>query len=231
MWFVRRTRRLDGQWPRDVVQATCVTWMRDCCGCSSCAQKAWFKFELGLQSSTRQTREQRWSICETNDLAFERNTPSTADGLELMDGGHSPHDCRDSKRLPCTNLEREEYERSGWFRICVGMVIVILMLLSGEPFENPIGLMTEVGRRRRTIMLRNYVQWKMSSSIMRRCPDPDSLWNLIKYDAELWAETDFGQTDFGHPYFPTLANPILTNSNWPFVANFSVFVLTDFGQL
>ena len=39
-----------------------VTWMRDCCGCSSCAQKAWFKFEPGLESSTRQTWEQRWSI-------------------------------------------------------------------------------------------------------------------------------------------------------------------------
>ena len=66
------------------------------------------------------------------------------------------------------------------------MVIVILMVLSGRPFANPIGRMTEVGRRRPTRMLRNYVQWKMSSSIMRRCPDPDSAWNLIACDAELW---------------------------------------------
>ena len=35
-------------------------------------------------------------------------------------------------------------------------------------------------------MLRNYVQWKMSSSIMRRCPDPDSAWNLVANDAEMW---------------------------------------------
>ena len=35
-------------------------------------------------------------------------------------------------------------------------------------------------------MLRHYVQWKMSSSIMRRYPDPDSAWNLLAYDAELW---------------------------------------------
>ena len=43
------------------------------------------------------------------------------------------------------------------------MVIVILMVLSGGPFANPIDQMTEVGRRRPTIMLRNYVQWKMGS--------------------------------------------------------------------
>ena len=28
---------------------------------------------------------------------------------------------------------------------------------------------------------------KMSSSIMRRCPDPDSAWNLIAIDVELRA--------------------------------------------
>ena len=47
---------------------------------------------------------------EANDLAFERNTPST-DGLELMDGGGDSHlGCRSSKR-PRTNLEREEHVR------------------------------------------------------------------------------------------------------------------------
>ena len=76
-------------------------------------------------------------------------------------------------------------ETNGWFWICVGMVIVILMVLSGRPFANPIGQMTEVGRRRPTKMLRNYVQWKMSSSIMRRCPDPDYAWNLIANEVEL----------------------------------------------
>ena len=49
---------------------------------------------------------------EANDLAFERNTLSTANGLELMDGGgDSPYGCRGSKILPCTDLEREEHVR------------------------------------------------------------------------------------------------------------------------
>ena len=81
-------------------------------------------------------------------------------------------------------------ETSDWFWICVGMVIVILMVLSGRPFVNPIGQMTEVGRRRPTRKLHNHFQRKMSSSIMRRYPDPDSAWNLIACGAELW--------NFGH---------------------------------
>ena len=48
-------------------------------------------------------------------------------------------------------------ETSGWFWICVGLVIVILMVLSGRPFAKPIGQMTEVGRRRPTRMLHDYV--------------------------------------------------------------------------
>ena len=49
---------------------------------------------------------------EANDLAFDRNTPSTANGLELMDGGgDTPRGCRGSNGLPCTNLEREEFVR------------------------------------------------------------------------------------------------------------------------
>ena len=52
---------------------------------------------------------------ESNDLAFEKNTPSTANGLELMDGGGDSHrGCRGSKSLPCTNLEREEHVRDEW---------------------------------------------------------------------------------------------------------------------
>ena len=94
--------------------------------------------------------------------------------------GEAAKDCR----VLIWNV-RNMCETSGWFWICVGMVIVILMVLSGRPFANPIGQMTEVGRRRPTRMLRNYVQWKMSSSIMRRCPDPDSTWNLIACDAQL----------------------------------------------
>ena len=51
---------------------------------------------------------------EANDLAFQRNTPSTANKLELMDGGgDSPRGCRGSKSkiLPCTYLELEEFVR------------------------------------------------------------------------------------------------------------------------
>ena len=37
---------------------------------------------------------------EANDFTFERNTPSTANGLELMDGGgDSPRGCRGSKKI------------------------------------------------------------------------------------------------------------------------------------
>ena len=80
---------------------------------------------------------------------------------------------------------RNMCETSGWFWIYVGMVIVILTLLSGGPFANPTGQITVVDRKRPTRVLRNYVQWKMSSSIMRGCPDLVSAWNLIAYDAEL----------------------------------------------
>ena len=100
---------------------------------------------------------------------------------ELMDGGdgssrgaEAAKDCR----VLVWNV-RNFCETSGWFWI--------LMVLSCTPFVNPIGQMTEVGRRRPMRMLRNYVQWKMSSSIMRWYPDPDSAWNfLIACDAELW---------------------------------------------
>ena len=52
---------------------------------------------------------------EANDLAFERNTPSATNGLELMDGcDDSPRGCRGSKRLPCIDLEREEHVRDEW---------------------------------------------------------------------------------------------------------------------
>ena len=63
------------------------------------------------------------------------------------------------------------------------MVIVILIVLSRRPFPNPTGQITEVGRRRLTRTLDNYVQWKMSSNIMKRYPDPDSAWNLVACDA------------------------------------------------
>ena len=50
-----------------------------------------------------------------NDLAFERHTPSTTNGLELMDGGNDSHrGCRGSQRLPCLDLEREEHVLDEW---------------------------------------------------------------------------------------------------------------------
>ena len=52
---------------------------------------------------------------DANDLAFERNTHSTANGLELLDGGgDSPRGCRGSKRLSCIDLGREEHVRDEW---------------------------------------------------------------------------------------------------------------------
>ena len=48
---------------------------------------------------------------EANDLAFERNTLSATNGLELMDG---PRGCRGSNRLPRIDLEREERARDEW---------------------------------------------------------------------------------------------------------------------
>ena len=83
---------------------------------------------------------------KANDLAFERNTPSTANGLELMvGGGDSPTVAEAAKncRVLIWNV-RNMCETSGWFWICVGTVIVILTVLSGRPFANPIGQMTEV---------------------------------------------------------------------------------------
>ena len=53
---------------------------------------------------------------------------------------------------------RNMCETSGWLWICVGMVIVILTVLSGGPFANPIGQLTVVDRRRPTRMLRDDVQ-------------------------------------------------------------------------
>ena len=76
-------------------------------------QKAWWKCEPGLESTTRPVNKD--GRFEANDLAFERNTLSATNGLELMDGGNdSPRGCRGRKRLPCIDLEREEYLRDEW---------------------------------------------------------------------------------------------------------------------
>ena len=109
--------------------------VRDYCGCSSCAQKAWaWRAQRGRPGN----KDGRF---EANDLAVDGNTPSTANGLEHMDGGGDcPRGCRGSKRLPCTDLEREEQMLDEWLWswICVGLVIVILMVLSGRPLANPL---------------------------------------------------------------------------------------------
>ena len=101
--------------------------------------------------------------------------------------GDSPRLQRQQKIAVYLSGTCEEYVRDERLvlDLCV-KVLVILMVLSGRPSANSIGQMTEVGRRRPTRMLRNYVQWKMSSSIMRRYPGPDSAWSLIACDAELW---------------------------------------------
>ena len=52
---------------------------------------------------------------------------------------------------------RNMCETTGWSRICVGMVIVILTVLPGGPFANPIGQMTVADRRRPMRMLRDHV--------------------------------------------------------------------------
>ena len=69
-------------------------------------------------SSSQAWRAQRGKLgnkdgrFEANDLAFERNTSSAANGFELIDGvGDSFRGCRGSKRLPCLDLEREEHLR------------------------------------------------------------------------------------------------------------------------
>ena len=80
------------------------------------------------------------------------NTPSTADELELMDGGgvffFAVAEAAKDRRVLIWNV-RNMCETSGWLWICVGMVIVMLTVLSDGPFANPIGQMTEVEGDRR----------------------------------------------------------------------------------
>ena len=85
-----------GKWPRDMASAACVTWMRGCCGCSTCVQQEVVVGmpEPGLESTTRQTWEQRWSTLRRTTSLLKGNTPSATNGLELMDGGDD-----DSPRL------------------------------------------------------------------------------------------------------------------------------------
>ena len=109
--------------------------MRDCCGCHSCAQKAFFKFEPGLGTKIG---------FEANDTTFGNNTPSTFNGLELMGEQYVRDD-----RLVLDLCGNSHCDPGG---------------VVGRPFVNPIGQMTDVGKRRPMRMLRDCIQWKMSSS-------------------------------------------------------------------
>ena len=115
---------------------------------------------------------------EANDVAFERNTFSTANGLDFMDGGgDSSRGCRGSKRLLCINLEREEF-------VCEERLVLDLCVNGHCDLDGFVG--QTVCESHWTRILYNYVQWKMRSSIMRRYLDPDFAWNFGACDAELW---------------------------------------------
>ena len=60
-------------------------------------------------------------------------------------------------RVPIWNV-RNMCETSGWFWICVGMVIVIRTVLLGGLLANSFGQTTVVGRRRPTRVQRGDVQ-------------------------------------------------------------------------
>ena len=160
MWCVRRTRRLDGQCHE--------TWCRPraSLGCATVVAAA---VEADLGTMMVDLRRMT-SLLKRRPLRPPMGWSSWMVAATLPAVAQAAKYCR-----VLTRNVRNMCEMSGWFWICVGMVIVILMVLSGGPFANPIGQMTEVDRRRPTLVLRNYVQWKMSSSIMRRCPDPDSV--------------------------------------------------------
>ena len=136
--------------------------MRDCCGCSGCAQKAWFKFEPSLESKRGRpgNKDGRFGA---NDFAFERNTlrPPRVGAHGLW----RRLSLRMQRQQKIGNLEREEYVRDER----------LVLDLCGDGRCGPDGVVgrtvCESHRRRPTRMLRNYVQWKMSSSIMRRYPD------------------------------------------------------------
>ena len=113
-----------------------------------------------LASTTVQTWEQRWST-QKRMTSLLRGTPlrPPVGWSSRMVAATLPAVAEAAKycRVLIWNV-RIMCETSGWFWICVGMVIVILTVLSGGPFANPISQMTVVGRRRLTRMLRNYVQ-------------------------------------------------------------------------
>ena len=73
-------------------------------------------------------------------------------------------------------------ETSGWFWICVGMVIAVLTVLSGGPFTNPIS--DDYSRQKETD---ENAAWRrpMKNELKRRCSDPDSAWNPVANDVEL----------------------------------------------
>ena len=93
---VGRVRHLDAR----------LLWLQQLCA-EACSSQAW--------RAQRGRLGNKYGRSDANDLAFERNTPSATNGLELMDGGDDfLCGCRGSKILPCIDLEREEHVRDEW---------------------------------------------------------------------------------------------------------------------
>ena len=181
MWCVRRTRRLRRGVGRVRHFDARLLWLQQLCaeGVVQVRAEPGEHNEADLGTKMVDLRRMT-SLLKGTPLRPPMGWSSWMVAATLTAVAEAAKDCR----VLIWNV-RNMCETSGWFWICEGMVIVILTVLSGGPFANPIGQMTEVGRRRPTRMLRNYVQWKMSSSIMRRCPDRDSVWNFFACDAEL----------------------------------------------
>ena len=121
----------NGRWTGSGHEAACVTWTRDCCGCSSCVQKAWWECEPRLESTTRQRR--MTSLLKGTPFRAPMGWSSRMVATTLPVVAEAAKDCR----VLIWNV-RNEHETSDWFRFCVGMVIAILTVLSGGLSANPI---------------------------------------------------------------------------------------------
>ena len=139
MWYVRRTRRLDGQWPRDVAWAACDTWTRGCCGCKQlCAEGA---VEIRAKPGTHNEADMGTKMVDLKRMTtLLKGTPlrppmgwSSWLVASLPAVAEAAKDCR----VSIWNVG-DICETSGWYWVCVGMVIALLMVLSGGPIVNPI---------------------------------------------------------------------------------------------
>ena len=115
-WCVKWTpRRLDGQWPRDVVSAACVhldarlLWLQQLCaeGVVEVRAKPW-----RAQRGRLGNKDGRF---EANDFAFERNTFLPPMGWSSwMVATTLTAVAEAAKGLPCVVLRREEHVRDEW---------------------------------------------------------------------------------------------------------------------